>query len=164
MLQQSTPASQPTLATDAPPAQQINNDPQKVAEVEKLAGFDVREPAYLPNGVSFDFATYQASPTPAATLHFKIVHEIYGDMGSFFQILQESQTVAPPDTTSCGVAVEGCEILSIGDMQVVYRLNTGGTEGLNWYTDGFAFRLLRTAGEPNKVYKDELVRVVASMK
>jgi hypothetical protein len=52
----------------------------------------------------------------------------------------------------------------MGDMQVVYHLNPAGPEGLDWYEDGFAFRLLRTAGEPNKVYKEELVHVVASMK
>ena len=85
-------------------------------------------------------------------------------MGPFFQITQEPQTEARPDTTSCGNVTQGCEVLSINDMTVVYRLNPGGTEGLDWYADGFAFHLLRTAGEPDKVYKDELVKVVESMK
>jgi hypothetical protein len=35
-----------------------------IAEVEGLAGFDVKEPTYLPEGVSFDHATYQTSPSP----------------------------------------------------------------------------------------------------
>ena len=41
--------------------------------------------------------------------------------------------------------------------------NAGGTEELDWYADGFVFRLLRTAGEPEKIYKVELVKVVESM-
>ena len=135
-----------------------------IAEVEELAGFDVKEPTYLPTGVSLDYAAYEKSPNPYVTLQFKIVHETYGDMGAFFQIVQEAQEVAPPDTISCGQAVNGCEIISVGDMPVVYRLNPAGTEGLDWYANGFSFHLLRTAGEPNKVYKDDLVNVVASMK
>jgi hypothetical protein len=47
---------------------------------------------------------------------------------------------------------------------VVYRQSPAGPEGLDWYADGFVFRLLRTAGEPTKIYKDELVKVVESMK
>ena len=155
VFQENTPASS---------TEKINNDLLTITEAEKLAGFDIREPDYLPAGVSFDFATYQDSPAPLAILHFKLVHETYGDMGSFFQITQEPKTDAPPDTTSCGESVEGCEVLSIGDRQVVYHLNPAGPEGLDWYEDGFAFHLLRTAGEPNKVYKEELVRVIASMK
>lgn len=163
-FQENTPLPAMTLPLNSTSIENNNNDPLTIAEVEGLAGFDIREPAYLPAGVSFDFATYQDSPTPIAILHFKIVHETYGDMGSFFQITQEPKTDAPPDTISCGKTVEGCEVLSMGDMQVVYHLNPAGPEGLDWYEDGFAFRLLRTAGEPNKVYKEELVHVVASMK
>jgi hypothetical protein len=131
--------------------------------VEELAGFDVKEPTYLPKGVLFDFVTYRESPSPYVTLHFKIIHEQYGDMGGFFQIMQEPRTEAPAGTVSCGETTDGCEILQISDVRAVYRLNAGGTEGLDWYSDGFAFRLLRTAGEPNKIYKDELVKVVGSM-
>jgi len=42
-------------------------------------------------------------------------------------------------------------------------LDLNGLNGLDWFNDGVAFRLLRTAGEPNKVYKDELMKVVDSM-
>jgi hypothetical protein len=159
-----TEVPQATSLPSAAPAQLVQNERQTISEAEQLAGFNVLEPSYLPKGVSLDFADYQNSPSPAATLHFKIVHEVYGDMGAFFQIMQEPQASAPPDTTSCGEVTQGCEILTIGDKQVVYRLYEGGTEGLSWYAGGFAFRLLRTAGEPNKVYKDELVHVVDSLK
>jgi len=136
-----------------------------IAEAEKLAGFNVQEPAYLPEGVSFDFATYQEMPNPSVTLYFKIIHAQFGDMGVFFQILQELQEKAPPDVTSCDLSTDGiCEILQFGAIPVVYHHYSGGTEGLDWYYDGFAYRLLRTAGEPGKVYKDELVKVVDSMK
>jgi hypothetical protein len=134
-----------------------------VAEVEYMAGFDVKEPTYLPAGVSLEFATYETSPSPAVTLHFKIVHEQFGDMGQFFLITQQPEKTASPDTISCGEMTEGCEVLQINNVPVVYNSYTGGTEGLNWLADGFAFRFLRTAGEPNKVYKGELVKVIESM-
>ena len=134
-----------------------------IAEVEELTGFDIKQPTYSPAGVSFDFATYQKTPSPNVVLHFKMIHETYGDLGAFFQIIQEPQTKAPADTVSCGEPREGCEVLQIGNTPVVYRLNAGGTEGLDWYADGFSFRLLRTAGEPNKIYKDDLIKVVESM-
>ena len=35
-----------------------------VEDVEKLAGFDVIEPAYLPSGVSYQTAVFQNSPKP----------------------------------------------------------------------------------------------------
>ena len=138
------------------------DEPDTVAEVEKLAGFDVKEPAYLPTGVAFDFATYQQPPHPNATLHFKIIHETYGDMGAFFQIVQEPQAEALPNPTACGVSGNNCETVQIGRLVVQYRLN-GQTEFLHWEADGFSFHLLRTAGEPNKIYKDELLKVAGSM-
>ena len=168
------PTSAPQLASTSESSQPsellLNNEPLTIAEVEGLAGFNVKEPTYLPVGVSVDFATYQTTPSPYATLYFKIVHEQYGDMGRFFLVMQEPQTEAPPDVISYGESVDGCEVLEIGDKPVVYRLHaslTGegaDTEGLDWYADGFAFRLLRVAGEPNKIYKQELIKVVSSMK
>jgi hypothetical protein len=148
-----TPVADMPLPADAP---------YTVAEVEKLAGFDVKEPAYLPTGVTLDFATYQKSPHPTVILHFKLVHETYGDMGSFFQIVQEPQAEALPDPTACGVSGNDCEIVQIGERVLQYRLN-GQTELLMWKVDGFSFHLLRTAGEPNKIYKDELLKVAGSM-
>ena len=133
-----------------------------VAEVEELAGFDVKEPAYLPKGVSFEFAAYQKAPHPNVTLHFKIVHETYGDLGAFFQIVQEPQAEALPNPAACGATGNGCEALQVGDLAVKYYLTTP-TESLMWDADGFSFQLLRTAGEPNKIYKDELLKVVRSM-
>lgn len=156
--------AQPSITEAVPPAQQAaGNSPQSIAEAENLAGFDVKEPAYLPQGVSFVSATYQTTPNPNVTQQFKIVHDEYGDMGNFFQIMQEIQSEAPPDVLSCGENTEGCEVLQINNVPVVYHQNPSGPEGLDWYADGFVFRLLRTAGEPNKVYKDELIKVVESM-
>ena len=137
------------------------NGPYTIAEVEELAGFDVKEPTYLPVGVFFDYATYQESPSNV-TLHFKFVHEAYSDMGAFFQIVQEPQAEAASNPVACGVSGTECEVLQIGEMVVKYRL-TSPTESLMWNFDGYSFQLLRTAGEPNKVYKDELLKVVESM-
>jgi len=166
-----TPASVEALQTDvsSQPAATDANIPLPtdvhftIPEVEDLAGFDVKEPAYLPTGVSFEYATFEESPSPKITLHFKLVHETYGDMGEFFQIVQEPQAEASPNPTACGEAGNECEILQIGDLIVNYRL-TAPTESLMWDADGFSFQLLRTAGEPNKIYKDELLKVAGSMK
>lgn len=155
------PAS--TAEASVPPQEGNANNLQTVADAEKLSGFDVKEPSYLPMGVSLDTVSYQSAPNPYVILQFKIIHETYGDMGNFFQIMQEAQQETPADVLSCGENAEGCEVLQINNASVVYHQNPGGTEGLDWYTDGFVFRLLRTAGEPNKVYKDELIKVVESM-
>lgn len=152
----------PAATPEASTLPQEMTDP-KIAEAERLAGFDVKEPTYLPQGVSFDSATYQATPNPYVILQFKITHEEFGDMGNFFQIMQEKQTEAPADVLSCGANTEGCEVLQINNVAIIYHQTTAGPEGLDWYANGFVFRLLRTAGEPNKVYKDELIKVIESM-
>ncbi|MDQ3005858.1 MAG: DUF4367 domain-containing protein [Chloroflexota bacterium] len=167
----STPASVEPIRTEiaSQPANTLEanmplptDTPHTIAEVEELAGFDIKEPTYLPTGVSFDYATYQKSPYPNVTLHFKLVHETFGDMGAFFQIVQEPQAEASPNPTVCGDSGNDCEILQISNMVVKYRLNTP-TDSLMWESVGFSFQLLRTAGEPNKIYKDELLKVVGSL-
>jgi len=155
ILSDSTELPQESL----PPAE---NAVLTVSEVEKQAGFDVKEPTYLPSGVSFQTAVFQNSPNPMVILQYKLVHEQFGEMGAFFQITEESLPEAPADVLAC-VQADGCEMLQIGDLSVVYHLNPAGPEGLDWYKDGLVFRLLRTAGEPNKIYKDELVKVIESM-
>jgi hypothetical protein len=146
----------------------IDNGPYTLAEVEEMSDLDVSEPSYLPAGVSFDFATYQQTSVPVVISQFKLVHEQYGDMGQFFQIGQKAQKGIPASAVSCGDNTEGCEVIQVGSLQVVYHLystETAGvsTEGLDWYKDGFSYRLLRTSGEPNKIYKDELIKVMQSM-
>ena len=133
-----------------------------------MAGFDIREPTYLPKGVSFEYATYEQPGFPGVNLQFKLTHEKYGDMGHFFFIGQELKPEAPPDAVSCGESTDGCEIIQVGDVTVVYHVYPQpdghvATEGFAWYVGGFFFRLHRMAGEPNKVYRDELLKVVESM-
>ncbi len=173
-----TDSSRPTRASQltstpqpgALPEQISGNDSLTIAEAEKLAGFEIREPTYLPKGVSFEYATYEIPGFPGVTLQFKLVHEQYGDVGRFFLISQEQQAEPPAEANSCGQAVEGCEILQVNGVPVVYHLytsssgNGANTEGFAWYRDGFFFRLHRMAGEPNKVYKEELLKVVESIK
>jgi hypothetical protein len=132
--------------------------PHTIAEVEKLSGFDIKVPTYLPNEVSFDFATYQPPPYPNVTLYFR-----YSDRGAFFQIMQEPQEGARPNPDACGANGNECETLQIGNITVKYHM-TSPTENLMWNADGFSFHLLRNAGEPNKIYKDELLKIVESMK
>jgi len=158
---QANASSQPMTPAEA--SAPIPTDvPYTFAQVEELAGFDVKEPTYLPKGVSFDFATYRKSPHPNVTLHFKFVHETYGDMGAFFQIVQEPQAEAISNPAACEATGNGCERVQVGDLAVNYYLTTP-TESLMWDADGFSFQLLRTAGEPNKIYKEELLKVVSSI-
>jgi hypothetical protein len=164
---QQTQTDKPGLAETPPPVVD-NTEPVRIdtlAEAEKLVDFKLQEPAYLPEGVSFAFAAYQQTTNPSVALYFKIIHPQFGDMGPFFQILQEPQAKAPPDIASCVESKDGiCELLQIGEIPVVYHQYSAGTEGLDWFHNGCTYRLLRMAGEPGKVYKDELVKVVASLK
>lgn len=164
LLSGCAPASTPA-APQATPTSAQSQEPQvlkTIAEAESLAGFDVKEPTYLPTGVTLDFATYQAAPYPTVTLHYKLVHPTLGDRGAFFRIVQEPQAAAMPNPAACGAAGDECETVPMGGLTVKYRLTTP-TESLMWEADGFIFSLLRTAGEPNKIYKDELLQVASSM-
>ncbi len=158
-----------TPGVNATPEQIIQDNPLTVAEAEKLAGFEVKEPAYLPKGVFFEYAAYETPGFPGVTLHFKFIHEQYGDVGHFFFIGQERKAEAPPEAVSCGEMTEGCEVLEVNGVPVIYHAYSSAdegriTEGFDWYADGFSFRLHRMAGEPNKIYKEELLKVVESMK
>ena len=55
--------------TSAPNMPLPTDIPYTISEVERAAGFDVQEPAYLPAGASFVHAAYQNSPRPRVTLH-----------------------------------------------------------------------------------------------
>jgi hypothetical protein len=130
-----------------------------ISDAEKMAGFDVQEPAYLPNDVSFYFATYQTSPNPGVTLNF--LHEAHRDMGRFFQIVQTQDSTF--FVNSCDPSSsDNCEMLQVGITPVVYQFS-GASERLSWQSNGFFFSLFRSAGEPGRVYKDELLRIVESM-
>lgn len=134
---------------------------RSIVDVEKMAGFDVREPAYLPKEVSFYFATFEKAPSPVVILRF--YHEQHRDMGTFFQISQQMEASPFYMTTCAESSSDVCEILQIDSTSVVYQYS-GSTEQMDWNTDGFYFSLFRNAGEPGKVYKDELVKVIDSLK
>jgi hypothetical protein len=156
-------------ATDTLPETASAASPS-LLDVEKQAGFDVLEPADLPEGAYLGSALYQETPHPNVTLQFNLLHPQYGDVGPFFRITQEAQANALPDPNACGADGGDCETLQTGDLLVKYRLNKStdnpgaDTELLMWDSGGFSFQLLRTAGEPNKTYKEELLKVVGSMK
>ena len=162
---------QPTSlpATDILP-ETASAAPPNLLDIEKQVGFDVQEPVYLPEGAYLGSATYQEVPHPGVTLQFNLVHPQYGDVGRFFQITQEPRTGALSYPVACGVDGKDCETLKIGELLVSYRLNRStdnpgaDTELLMWENGGFSFQLLRTAGEPNKIYRDELLKVVGSLK
>ena len=84
-------------------------------------------------------------------------------MGRFFQLTQF--TKAPPYFLSSCAAVGShpCETLQVGETPLVY-VNSGSSEQLDWQKDGMYFSLFRSAGEPGKSYKDELLKVVESIR
>jgi hypothetical protein len=82
-------------------------------------------------------------------------------MGRFFQIVQTQDStffVNSCDPSSSDI----CEMLQVGNTPVVYQFS-GASERLSWQSNGFFFSLFRSAGEPGKVYKDDLLRIVESM-
>jgi len=132
-----------------------------VADVESLAGFDVIEPASLPEDVAFYYATYEEAAGPTVTLLY--LHEQHPDMGRFFQITQAQEAPTFLVESCEGVTSEVCEVLQVGEVSVVY-LSFGPSEQLDWQADGFYFSLFRSAGEPGKDYKDMLLEIVGSMR
>ena len=144
------------------PADELDADClHSIADAEKMAGFDVKEPGYLPEDVSFYYATVEEAPNPTVTLLF--LHEAHPDMGRFFQITQ-AQDAPPFFLTSCdGAGSDSCEMLQVGDTPLVYQ-STAPSEQLDWQAGEYFFSLFRSAGEPGKVYKEDLLKVVDSIK
>jgi hypothetical protein len=131
-----------------------------IADAETLSGFDVKEPAFLPADVAFYYATYEPSPYQGVTLYFLSLQ--HPDMGSFFHISQYVE--APPFfMASCGeLPSSSCEVLETDSLHVVYQ-HFNPTEQLDWSAGGFYFSLFRNAGEPGKIYKDELLQVIGNL-
>ena len=160
----------PSPAAPSAPSQEQEADPPGIVEVEKLAGFEVQLPGYLPEGVSLESAAFETEPAPGVALYYKLVHEQFGDRGRFFQIRQEPLSEPPPAVPSCGEEPEGCEVLQAGERQFIYHRypsptgDGADTESLEWYADGFFFLLHRTAGEPGVLYRDELLKVASSIR
>ena len=131
-----------------------------IQDAETLSGIDVKEPAYLPADAAFYYAAYDPVAFPGVTLYY--LHQQHPDMGSFFHISQYVE--APPFfMTSCGdLPGTSCEMVNAGSIQVVYQyLNPA--EQLDWSDGGYFFSLFRNAGEPGKIYKDDLLKVAESM-
>lgn len=143
---------------EAMPEANESTSTNSILEIENMAGFDIKEPTYLPEQVFFDTATYE---NQIVTLYFN-----FGERGGFFHITQVPVNKAIPNPNACGVSSDECETIQVGDIEVNYRVNPPmetPTETLMWEANGFSFQLFRTAGEPNKIYKDELIKVVQSM-
>jgi len=137
-------------------------DPQclhSVSDAEKISGFDVKEPTYLPPDVSFDYATYSGSPIAQVTLLF--VHDQHKDAGAFFQIMQTDDLLAFKSACT-EPSDKNCETIQVGNISVIYQFHDP-TERLEWRSGSFFFSLFRSAGEPGKIYKEELLKIVESM-
>jgi hypothetical protein len=130
---------------------------RSVADASRAAGFEVQSPASLPADTAFYYAALDES---GVVLHFYNLK--HAAMGSFFRISQ-SPAASPAFLADCGdLASPACEELQAGSTPVVYQY-FNPTEQLDWSAGGMYFSLFRNAGEPGKIYKDDLLKVVASM-
>ena len=134
---------------------------QSVADVEKLTGIDIKEPSYLPENVVFYYATYEEETDSSIILHY--YHDQHPDMGDFFRISQDSEPFPFSITTCDDTSAEACEVLQSGTVPVVYQYYNP-TEQLDWMMDGVYYSLFRNAGEPGKVYREDLMSIINSMK
>lgn len=90
------------------------------------------------------------------------LHDEHPDMGRFFQII-EAKGKSPFFTESCEGLDNPCETIRVGSTAVVYQ-TLGTNEQLDWESNGIFFSLFRSAGEPGKLYKDDLLKVVEGLK
>lgn len=162
----------PTLDTSTPtpdPAS-IGDANQTVQEVEKQAGFDVLEPAYVPNIISFTGATFD----PAH--HIARIFYRYWDTNGL--VLREEPYQTNDDCELCGVvgASAAVETVQIGTAkgeyaEGVWSLTENGPvwdpnpylKTLRWQSDGIAFELLYM-GPPSSVTKEEMIAIAESVK
>jgi hypothetical protein len=147
----------PSLAADALDPECLHS----AAEAEKLAGFKVKMPDYFPENVAFYYATYEKAPANVVTLFF--YHKEHANMGSFFQINQGKDAPVFFVKSCAEVTENACEALKLGTTPLIYQ-RFERTEQLDWSVDGYYYSLLRNAGSPGMVYKDEMLKVAGSLK
>ncbi len=132
-----------------------------VADVETLTGMDIREPTALPENMAFYYATYEKETDASVILHY--YHEQHPDMGDFFRISMDGDPFPFALSTCDDSTAEVCEVIPDGTSAIVYQYYNP-TEQLDWEMDGVFYSLFRNAGEPGKIYKEELLGVINSMK
>ena len=160
----------PTPGTPTPDLSSILDAHLNVSEVEAQAGFDVLEPAWLPDSLTFVGATYESE---------KHIARI------FYRYVETNGLVVEQEPFQ---GIEDCELCSlVGASAVVESVKIGVTTGeyvegvwnltekgpvwvpdpylkrLRWQANGIAFEIL-FMGPPEAVTKEDLVAIARSLK
>jgi hypothetical protein len=163
----------PTLARDVTstpdPASNLE-EKFSVAQIEEQSGFDLREPAWLPENLLFDGATFDSTNSVA-----RIFYQQFDSNGL---VLKEEIYTDPDSCNLCNSVGESAsvETVQIGTVygeyvQGVWNLTDNGPvwennpflQKLRWQLDGVAYELL-FMGNPDFLTKEDLVRIANSLK
>ena len=167
----SVPAtSTPEPGTPTPDPSSILDTNLTVKEVEQLAGFSVREPAWLPGILAFSGASFEPGH------HIARIFYIYADTNGL--VLREEPIKSSDTCELCGLVGASAEVQTVqigtasGEyVEGVWKLTDKGPvwepdpylKTLRWQADGMAYELV-FMGPPDVVTKDDLIAIAASIK
>lgn len=165
------PWQQTPLPTQSgPDLSSIIDANQPVAEIEQQAGYDILEPAWLPNILSFKGASLD-------TEH-KIARLFYEYTDTNGLVLREERFAQTGDCDLCSVvgASAAIERVMVGNspgeyVQGVWKLTDSGPvwesdpflQTLRWQANGMAFELLYM-GPPDSISKADLIAIAESLR
>ena len=155
-------------------AETLTNEPfpLELRDAEEQAGFDVWEPAALPEGMTFLGSSFEPfSKTTSLS---------YGYSETDRAILIQQQPVSSPEICDlCGVIGASAEVETVkirdtsGEYVIgVWKADEAGNwtweyepflQRVRWQEDGMAFEILYM-GPPEQITKNDLVVIAASMK
>lgn len=148
----------------------INNATRTVEEVEQIAGYEVFEPAHLPNTLSFTGANIDAAK--------KIVYQFYRLYETNALVLRQAPFQQTENCELCRWVGASAEIqtVQIGSasgeyVEGVWNLTDDGPvwvadpylKTLRWQAGGMAFELLYM-GPPDTLTQAEMVAIAESLK
>lgn len=160
----------PLPTQSGPDPSSIIDANQTVAEVEQQAGFDILEPTWLPDILSFKGASLDAERNIARLFY------VYVETNGL--VLHEEPIQITGDCNLCSVvgASAAIEKIMIGNspgeyVQGVWKLTDSGPvwesdpflQTLRWQANGMAFELLYM-GPPESITKADLVAFAESLK
>jgi hypothetical protein len=166
---QLTPVPTPADTVTPDPAN-IQDASSNVAEVEKQAGYDVLEPTWLPDILTFKGASIEEE--------HNIVRIFYQYEDTNGLVLREELFQITEDCELCGTVGASAEIktVTIGDttgeyVEGTWNLTDSGPvwvsdpylKTLRWQVDGMAYELLYM-GPPESLSQADMVAIAASLK
>ncbi len=156
--------------TSTPDPSSILEEKFSVAQIEEQSGFDLREPAWLPESLLFVGATFDSTNSVARIFYQQIdsnglilKEEIYTDSGScnLCNSVGENASVETVQIGNVnGEYVQG--VWNLTDNGPVWE-NNPFLQRLRWQIDGVAYELL-FMGNPDFLTKEDLVKIANSLK